>query len=134
MNLEDWLLANDKRLWVENPRMRDVKAEADRDLGKRHSLKKIRETRDKVCKYWKQRRRKRPSLAMALTDRQWERVQWAIIRNRDELIGESIEFAVYFLRDKGVPASIYLLKNSCTYKHLCGQAVHERETISKQSA
>ena len=120
MTLSDWLIKNDKQFWVDNPRMRDVKAGAEEALGEKVSLKRIRETREEVCQYWRQKRKRRPSTAKCLSEKQWTNVRNNIIQHRNELQGQSVKFAVYFLRDKGSLASETILANSSTWNECFG--------------
>lgn len=117
-NTIKWLVANDRRLWVDRPRIRDAIKECKEATGEDVSAKVFRDLRDEHCKFWFKEGFNHPCRATALSERQWSRVREFLTSNWSFLSGSSEGFIIRYARLCGIPLNIQLLSGCQTYKEL----------------
>ena len=113
-----WLRQNDRKLWVERPKVHEARERCESDTGVKLSPREFRELRDENCEFCFCRHFGRPMYSTALTERNWSKVSAFIRTHREELIGQPIEFFVRYLRSNGVPANESILRGCSAFREL----------------
>lgn len=112
---EEWLLANDERLFLRRTRIREARRQFEAEEGLLIHPSDWRRARSR-CTYWKKMRRRRWPADRLLTEQQWDALRmWA--QENEEAIAQcrSPGMAAQLALRAGVKASPSILRDSFSF-------------------
>ena len=116
----EWMKANDKELWANEIKVKAaaILVSKELQLQKPIGYSVLKRLATDHCVFWlseEWKKHRSPTMNMLLTSEEWDNIANAINKNRDILLGESVQFAVRLLRFRNVPANKSVVSGSMAW-------------------